>query len=212
METPRVASRKARPLPGPPPQTGERTGSHSSRQAADVRLRIVLGLSAAFLVVCASARARADETPDSSPSTRPQSSIYPRWTPLEIQTPGVVAGSGGLWLLVPGGVHHRIGFASDVGFSLAGTTLAVGPGILQPEFEDGSLSHHENGWSVAAQGLICRTWPWWTPRLPSSTTYVGTDITAGYVMYRGWLGAMRAVGDRETADWKLVGGIGIGLP
>jgi hypothetical protein len=182
-----------------------------------MRLRIVRGFSVALLVAGAAGRARADEARESPPSSvRPEtpSPFYPRWTALELQGPGGVAGSLGLWALVPGGVHHRVGLASDLGISLGGATLALGPGVLRPEFEDvGSLTRHDKGWSVAVQGLIYRTWPWWTTlRLPTSTTYVGTEVSAGLVMYRCWVGAMRAISDRENAGWMTIGGIGIGLP
>lgn len=185
-----------------------------ARQTADGRLRIVLGFSAALLVAGTAERARADESPELSPSLRwleTSSAFALRWTPLEIRNPGGLGGSGGLWALLPGGVHHRIGLAGDLGIGLGGTTLALGPGVLRPEFED-SPPRHENGWSVAVQGLLYRTWPGWSPGLPTSTTYVGADISGGYVMYRCWLGAMRPIGDREIADWKLTGGVGIGLP
>jgi hypothetical protein len=154
--------------------------------------------------------------PTSSIGAEKPSLFLPRWTPIEIQIPDIVAGSVGLWVLAPAGIHHRIGLATDLGISLGGATLALGPGFLRPEFEDAAelarLARHEKGWSVAVQGLIHRTWPWWTPRLPTSTTYVGADISAGYLMCRCSLGVMRAIGDRENADWRLIGGIGIGLP
>ena len=116
-------------------------------------------------------------------------------------------------LSVPGDIRHRFGLASDLGNSLGGATLALGPGVLRPEFEDGPPARHEKGWSVAVQGLIYRTWPWWTTlRLPTSTTYVGPEVSAGFVMYRCWVGAMRAISDRENAGWMTIGGVGIGLP
>jgi hypothetical protein len=177
--------------------------------------RVALRVFWAVLVVaCSAARASADENRESSPSSVRPETFSPRWTPIEFQSPGSLAGSGGLWVFAPGGIHHRLGLAGDLGISLGGATLALGPGVLRPEFEDGAdLRRHEKGWSVAVQGLIYRTWPWWTTmRLPTSTTYGGADISAGYVMYRCSLGVMRALADRENAEWKLIGGIGIGLP
>jgi hypothetical protein len=186
-------------------------------ERTNVSLRNVLGLWAVLAVTCTAPRARADETRDAvPPSAAPRNpSLFElRWTPLEIQSPGLIGGSGGLWVLVPRGIHHRIGLATDIGLGLGGVDWAVGPGLLRPEFEDSSdLSRHEKGWSLAVQGLVYRTWPGWTPRLPTSTTYIGADLSAGYVMYRCWLGAMRPLGVfGESAGWIGIGGIGIGLP
>lgn len=170
---------------------------------------MVVGLSAALAVVCTAPRTQAEEPREAPPSPESPSAIWPRWTPLEIQTPGIVGGSGGLWVLLPAGIRHRVGLAADLGLGLGGVDLAVGPGILRPELEAGAP--HEKGWSVAVQGLLYRTWPGWTPRLPTSTTYVGGDISAGYIMYRCWAGAMRRLDDRESA-WIAIGGVGIGIP
>lgn len=143
-----------------------------------------------------SARARAADA--TSPT------FAPRITFLEVQYPQGVAASAGTWLRLSNGERRSLGVVGDLGAGLAGLSIAFGPGVAAPDD-----TSYEKIWSFGLQGTALRTWPWWSPWLATSRTFVGGEVFAAYFAVRCSIGAML---DVSSGAPFLVGGCGVGLP
>ena len=133
--------------------------------------------------------------------------IVPRFTLIELQYPQGVAASGGMWLRLaesPGRVWGAVG---DLGVGLSGTTVALGLGASSTD-----RTSYEHIWSFGVQGIAHRTWPWWSPWLPTSSTFAGGQVFAGYFAVRCSVGAMWPTSEGTNLSWRIVGGCGVGLP
>jgi len=133
--------------------------------------------------------------------------VIPRFTLIELQYPQGVAASAGTWIRIPSGNGFRPGLVTDAEIGLGGASLNLGLGIsTSPNTEV------EKGRSLGVQGVLLRTWPWWSPWLPTSTTYGGVEIFGHVFAYRCSLGVLWSV-DRGVAPARLLtGGCGLGLP
>ena len=156
------------------------------------------GLTTATLLVTV-ALARIAGAADAGPST-----FVPRLTFIEVQYPQGVAASAGTWFRFFNGDRRTVGVVGDIGVGLSGVSIAAGPGVSSPD-----STEYERIWSFGLQGSALRTWPWWSPWLATSRTFVGGEVFAAYFAVRCSVGAMVATSD---ASPFVVGGCGVGLP
>jgi hypothetical protein len=136
-----------------------------------------------------------------------QASLFrPRFTLLELQYPQAVAVSLGSWIGLVNGNRDVLGVVGDLELGLSGMTAAFGLGRSSSDHES-----YERAWSFGAQATIHRSWPWWTPCLPTSTTFVGGEVFGAYFAFRCSVGVMRSL-EAPSASTFAVGGCGVGLP
>jgi hypothetical protein len=130
--------------------------------------------------------------------------FLPRFA-LQFGYPQALAASAGTWIRLGGGPDYRVGGVGDVEVGLSGASIKLGPGAAAPE-----SSSYEKVWSFGIQAALHRTWPWWSPWLPRSSTLGGGEIFAAYFAFRCSAGAMWPV----SADSSpiFVGACGVGLP
>jgi hypothetical protein len=159
---------------------------------------VVVALAA--FVLCPG-RAAGDELPPARPT------FFPRFTLIELQYPQVVAASAGVWAWLPVGSEHRPGVVGDVELGIGGATFALGPGVSTAPH-----SHYENGWSLGVQGVVHKPWSWWSPWLPTSSTFAGGELFAHLFAYRCSLGVMWNVAPGGTPARVFTGGCGLGWP
>jgi len=135
------------------------------------------------------------------------SRVFPRFTLIELQYPQGVAVSAGAWVRPQGGDGIRPGLVADVEAGLSGASLDLGLGgstSLEAEVEKAR--------SFGVQVVLLRTWPWWSPWLPTSTTYAGVQIFGHAFAFRCSVGLLWGV-DRSTSLTRtLIGGCGLGWP
>ena len=135
------------------------------------------------------------------------SPVFPRFTLIELQYPQGVAVSAGAWVRPQSGARLRPGLVADVEAGLSGASLDLGLGgstSLEAEVEKAR--------SFGVQGVLLRTWPWWSPWLPTSTTYAGVQIFGHAFAFRCSVGLLWGV-DRSTSPTRtLIGGCGLGWP
>lgn len=133
------------------------------------------------------------------------SRVFPRFTLLQLQYPQAVAVSAGSWVRLWGSAEQVGGLVGDAELGLSGASVKLGLGASSSE-----SVNYERGWSFGVQATALRTWPWWSPWLPTSATFAGGELFAAFSMYRCSVGAMWAFS--ADASPRLVGGCGLGLP
>ena len=162
-------------------------------------MRIVVITSLLAVAIGASGAAGAAELESSR--------VFPRFTLIELQYPQGVAASGGMWLRLTESPRGVFGMVGDLGVGLSGATVALGLG--------GSASdrtNYERVWSFGVQGVAYRTWPWWSPWLPTSSTFGGGQAFAAYFAIRCTAGAIWPISTGTDLSWSVVVGCGVGLP
>jgi hypothetical protein len=132
--------------------------------------------------------------------------LYPRFTLIEVQYPQLLAASLGSWALLRGGGKFRPGLVSDFEVGLGGGTLSLGAGATSAPTVD-----YEHAISFGIQGAIHRTWPWWSPWLPTAATFLGAEAFAQVFAFRCSLGLMWSLNRGQRESPFLVGGCGLGL-
>ena len=135
------------------------------------------------------------------------STFVPRFTLVEIQYPQLVAASVGSWVLLPVRWEHRVGAVADWEVGLSGASLAVGGGATSSP-----TASYERGSSLGIQAVLHRTWPWWSPWLPTSATFAGAEVFAHLFAFRCSLGALWPLSATSGSSALVVGGCGIGIP
>ncbi|HLK92702.1 MAG TPA: hypothetical protein VKZ18_22605 [Polyangia bacterium] len=134
------------------------------------------------------------------------SRFLPRVTLMELQYPQGVAASGGAWLRLSTDDRLRPAFLAEAEVGLAGAALDLGLGGL------GSGTDVDNAQSFGAEGVLLRTWPWWSPWLPTSTTYGGVQLFVHRFAYRCSVGMLWSL-DRDARPARtFIGGCGVGTP
>jgi hypothetical protein len=156
---------------------------------------MVVALAAAAMISSASA-AHAEE-PE-------YSRLFPRFA-LQLQYPQAVAASVGSWLRFWGNAAQVGGIVGDAELGLSGASIKLGLGVSTSEG-----ASYEKAWSFGIQGTAHRTWPWWSPWLPESTTLGGGEVFVTYFAVRCSAGAMWSMS--SDASPSLVFGCGLGLP
>jgi hypothetical protein len=142
-----------------------------------------------------------------APATADTSVAFPRFTLIELQYPQGVAASAGTWIWLPNGSRFRPGLVTDVEVGLSGAALNLGLGVsTSPD------TRYEAARSLGAQGVLLRTWPWWSPWLPTSTTYGGAEIFGHLFAFRCSLGVLWSVDRGSSPARTVMGGCGLGLP
>jgi hypothetical protein len=140
--------------------------------------------------------------PGAGPST-----FFPRFTLVEIQYPQLVAASIGTWILLPPTWEHRVGGVADVELGLSGASIAVGGGATSSP-----TASYERASSLGVQGVLHRTWPWWSPWLASSATFGGAEVFAHLFAFRCSLGVLWPLTPAKDSSPFVVGGCGVGIP
>lgn len=165
-----------------------------------------------LVVMCVAfcARPTAAEPAEAKPTGAASSDtpvVFPRLTLIELQYPQGVAVSIGAWARPWRGDGLRPGFVADVEAGLSGASLNLGLGGSTPLNGD-----VERARTFGVQGVLLRTWPWWSPWLPTSRTYGGVEVFGHAFAFRCSLGLLWAV-DRSIAPTRTVtGGCGLGWP
>jgi hypothetical protein len=62
------------------------------------------------------------------------------------------------------------------------------------------------------QGIALRTWSWWSPWLPTSSTFAGGQVFAAYFAVRCSAGALWPTSGEFHSSWRVLAGCGVGLP
>ena len=140
-------------------------------------------------------------------ATTDTSAVFPRFTLIEFQYPQGVAASAGAWARLQRGDGVRPGVVADVEVGLSGAALHLGLGAstsLEAEVEKAR--------SLGVQGVLLRTWPWWSPWLPTSTTYGGVEVFGHAFAFRCSLGVLWATDSGTSPTRTLTGGCGLGWP
>ena len=174
-----------------------------------MRKRAVWGAVACAVALCAGSAVAESEDPmrPTVPATAETSVVVPRLTLIELQYPQGVAASAGTWIRISTGSGFRPGLVADGQIGLSGASLNAGVGLSTSPNTD-----VEKARSFGVQGVLLRTWPWWSPWLPTSTTYGGVEVFGHVFAFRCSLGMLWSV-DRGTSPARtLTGGCGIGLP
>jgi hypothetical protein len=140
-------------------------------------------------------------------STSDVSVVVPRFTLIELQYPQGIAASAGTWIGIPSGGAYRPGLVADVEVGLSGVSLSLGPGVSTTPNTD-----VEKARSLGVQGVLLRTWPWWSPWLPTSTTYGGVEAFGHLFAFRCSLGVVWSIDRGASPARSLRGGCGLGLP
>jgi hypothetical protein len=131
--------------------------------------------------------------------------LRPRLALLQLNYPQAVSVSAGAWLFLLDGSGGRFGPVGDLEAGLSGPTAKLGMGMSAH-----GDTPYERAWSFGVQAVVHRTWPWWTPWLASSTTFVGGEAFAAYFAFRCSVGALRPL--RGEGSVVLTGGCGLGMP
>lgn len=135
------------------------------------------------------------------------SRILPRLTLIELQYPQGVAATGGAWLWLSTGQGLRPALLAEAAVGLSGAALDLGLGGSSAASVD-----VEKARAFGVEGVLLRTWPWWSPWLPTSSTYGGVHLFAHLFAYRCSLGMLWSL-DREASPARtFTGGCGIGTP
>jgi hypothetical protein len=169
----------------------------------------LMGLHAATAYGQAENDPRVRTLPRSPPHAEPEGRIafVPRFALLELQYPQLVAASGGAWAKLNCTKPVCPGLVGDLEIGLSGATVALGPGVVLNR-----VTSYENAGSFGVQGTIHRTWPWWSPWLATSTTFVGGEVFAHYFAVRCSAGVMWAPSNSVASSPFLVGGCGLATP
>jgi hypothetical protein len=133
--------------------------------------------------------------------------VIPRFTLIELQYPQGVAASAGTWIRIPGGDGLRPGLVADAELGLSGSALDLGVGV-----STSPSASYEKARSIGVQGVLLRTWPWWSPWLPTSATYGGAEIFGHFFAVRCSLGLLWSVDGATLPARSIIGGCGLGLP
>jgi hypothetical protein len=133
--------------------------------------------------------------------------VVPRFTLVEFQYPQGLAVSAGTWLRVPGRKSLRPGLVADAEIGLSGAALDLGLG-----FSTSPNTSYEKARSLGVQGVVLRTWPWWSPWLPTSTAYVGAEVFGHLFAFRCTLGMLWSVDGPASPARMIMGGCGLGIP
>ena len=133
--------------------------------------------------------------------------VFPRFTFVELQYPQGVAASGGLWLRLAETPQRVLGMVGDLGAGLTGVTVALGLGASSSD-----RTSYEHIWSFGVQGIALRTWSWWSPWLPTSSTFAGGQVFAAYFAVRCSAGALWPTSAEFHSSWSVLAGCGVGLP
>ena len=138
-----------------------------------------------------------------SPSAKAE--LIPRFTLIELNYPQIAAASVGLWALSDSGAATELGLLGDVQAGLSGPKVALGLGLVSSP-----KTSYEKIYSVGVQAVAHRTWPSWSPFLPTSRTYVGVEAFAHFFALRCSVGAMWPSSSTGGSPIPSVG-CGIGL-
>lgn len=135
--------------------------------------------------------------------------LLPRFTLIEAGYPQLLSASVGVWIvMVPVSGQHDAGVVGDFRLGLSGATAAVGIGANSLR-----TASKEKVSSFGLEGLIHRTWPWWSPWLHTSATYAGVEAFGHLFAFRCSVGIMwNIVGDESHSSPFATGGCGLGLP
>jgi len=135
------------------------------------------------------------------------STVFPRFTLIELQYPQGLAASAGVWVWGPAGPKYRAGLVTDAEVGGSGASLNLGLGLsTSPD------TSYERSWSFGVQGVLHRTWPWGSPWLPTSTTYGGGELFVHAFAFRCSVGLLWNVSDDQLPARTVTGGCGIGTP
>jgi hypothetical protein len=140
-------------------------------------------------------------------SEKRQMIFFPRFTLVEAQYPQGIAASIGSWILLPSSREFRMGGVADFELGLSGSSLALGVGTTSSPTRS-----YETGSSFGVQGVLHRTWAWWTPWLSRSASYAGAEVFASYFAFRCTAGVLWPVRPGEPEGAHLMGGCGLGSP
>jgi hypothetical protein len=126
---------------------------------------------------------------------------------IRAEYPQGVAASGGIWLILPAGTKFQAGPVTDLGVGLSGVTYTLGAGLTSA-----LTASYEHVSAFGVEGLVHRTWPWWSPWLPTSTSYAGVQAFAHVFAFRCSVGVMWNVSNAQSSGAIPIGGCGLGLP
>jgi hypothetical protein len=131
-----------------------------------------------------------------------------RYTFIEVEYPQIVAASVGLWAVLKPMEKRDVGLVGDIDLGISGAELAIGLGA-----RSSGASPVEHAGSFGLQGVALRTWPWWSPVLPTSATFVGAQAFGHFFAFRCSVGVLWNLSKNDgTASPLPIGGCGIGLP
>lgn len=134
--------------------------------------------------------------------------LFPRFTLIELDYPQGVAASAGGWLLRTTGRGAELGLVGDAELGLSGPKVALGVGATASRTTD-----YEKMYSFGVQAVAHRTWPWWSPFLPTSATYAGVEVFGDFFALRCSAGVMWRVADGAGGSPPIPSaGCGLGLP
>jgi hypothetical protein len=134
--------------------------------------------------------------------------LIPRFTFIELGYPQIAAASVGLWALPAIGGTIEPGLVADVEGGLSGAKVALGVGATSSP-----TAAYESVFSGGLQAVALRTWPGWSPLLPTSTTYAGVEAFGHFFAFRCSAGVMwRLSASADGASAIPTAGCGIGLP
>lgn len=134
--------------------------------------------------------------------------LMPRFTLIELDYPQGVAASVGEWVLRAAGGGAELGLVGDAELGLSGPKVALGVGATSSR-----TANVDKVYSFGIQAVAHRTWPWWSPFLPTSATYAGVEAFGDFFMFRCSVGVMWQVAGSAAASSPIPSaGCGIGLP
>jgi hypothetical protein len=133
--------------------------------------------------------------------------FFPRLMLIKVEYPQLVAVSGGMWLILTSGKKYQAGPVTELQIGLSGVTYTLGAGLTSALNDS-----YEHVSAFGLEGVFHRTWPWWSPWLPTSTSYAGVQAFAHFFAFRCSAGVMWNVSNTEMSHAIPMGGCGIGLP
>jgi len=179
--------------------------SSSKRGSLSAWTRVVI---AALALASQSSEARAEGTarPSQGAEGAPPT-FFPRFTVVEAQYPQGVAASIGSWVLLPSRWEHRMGGVADLELGLSGASLVIGAGATSSP-----TAPYERASSLGVQGVLHRTWPWWSPWLPTAATFGGAEVFAHLFAFRCSAGVLWPLTAGAGSSPLVIGGCGLGTP
>lgn len=131
--------------------------------------------------------------------------LVPRFTLIEGQYPQGAAMSAGVWAAARDPVRLAPGAVFELEIGLGGAAFAMGGGALK------TGGGYEKLGAFGLEGVVLRTWPWWSPWVATNTTFAGARVFASYFALRCTLGiAWPIFADAAPGPIPLAGcGIGV---
>jgi len=110
-------------------------------------------------------------------------------------------------LAAPSVGEQVTGVVAEGEIGLSGVTLALGPGTMNAR-----RYGYEWATSFGVTGVVHRTWPWWSPWLPTSATFAGAEAFVRVLILRCSFGMLWPMESRIDASRTWIGGCGLGTP